>query len=162
MKEGFGVGSISGTYRKILREYIRISSIGMPREKRYTKEFLLNADEQELERIAGKFKEENLFRACFNAGVAVGNFLNDPNVGTDELNAGIGGIDEIKDFFWAAERNKCIGLDISGLNALERNELEKAMVGRGIDAETAWQIIWDYEERIDSLKKAYEKHKRLR
>mgnify|MGYP003301434692 CR=1 FL=1 len=38
------------------------------------------------------------------------------------------------------------------LNPLERNELEKAMVGRGIDYETIQLILRDFDIRIEYLK----------
>lgn len=40
--------------------------------------------------------------------------------------------------------NKC-------LNPLERNELEKAMLGRGVDYETIQLIIRDFDIRVEHL-----------
>lgn len=35
---------------------------------------------------------------------------------------------------------------------LERNELEQAMINHGIDAETAWLIIADFDARVEHLR----------
>ena len=37
------------------------------------------------------------------------------------------------------------------LNSLERNELEKAMLGRGVDYETIQLILRDFDKRIEYL-----------
>ncbi|MBP3677543.1 MAG: hypothetical protein J6I97_04270 [Agathobacter sp.] len=37
------------------------------------------------------------------------------------------------------------------LNPLERNELEKAMLGRGVDYETIQLILEDFDKRIEHL-----------
>ena len=42
------------------------------------------------------------------------------------------------------------------LNPLERNELEKAMLGRGVDYETIQLILKDFDIRIEHLYQIYE------
>ena len=46
------------------------------------------------------------------------------------------------------------------LNPLERNELEKAMLGRGVDYETAQLILTDFDARVKNLNAAYSDHAR--
>lgn len=41
------------------------------------------------------------------------------------------------------------------INPLERNELEKAMLGRGIDYETIQLIMRDYDIRVENLYSMY-------
>ena len=92
------MGSIDATYRKMLREFIRISTINSPLRREYTKSYLADKNEDELEKIATIFKEQNPLLACFNAGIAVAHFMNDPNTTNDELNAGIGGMGQLQLF----------------------------------------------------------------
>lgn len=44
------------------------------------------------------------------------------------------------------------------LNPLERNELEKAMLGRGVDYETIQLILSDFDIRIKHLHSVYQKN----
>jgi hypothetical protein len=46
------------------------------------------------------------------------------------------------------------------LNPIERNELEKAMLGRGVDYETAQLILADFDARVKNLNAACSDHAR--
>lgn len=42
-------------------------------------------------------------------------------------------------------------MNMQYIDALERNELEKAIVGRGVDYDTAQKIVDDYDKRLQHL-----------
>lgn len=86
------MGSPSCTYEEMLREYVRISS-------HVKSDDLASKNIHQLEIIAQRLKNENYPLACYYAGVATSNFINDPNIGCDTLNASISGIGMLQDFF---------------------------------------------------------------
>ena len=90
------MGNPSQHYREMLTEFMRLSSIKMslpklPRDK------LLSEDE--LESLAAPVRDSNPMLACYHAGIAVANFFSDPNLGCDQMNAAIGSVGMMMDFF---------------------------------------------------------------
>ena len=54
----------------------------------------------------------------------------------------------IEDMIYYIKKNASVNVK---LNPLERNELEKAMLGRGVDYETIQLIMKDFDYRIEHL-----------
>lgn len=54
----------------------------------------------------------------------------------------------IEDMIYDIKKNAYVDVK---LNPIERNELEKAMLGRGVDYETIQLILRDFDARIEHL-----------
>ena len=57
----------------------------------------------------------------------------------------------IKIYSYEDDSNKMANQDYKPLDPLARNELEKAMLGRGVDCETIQLILKDFDVRVKHL-----------